>query len=90
MLMLVILLLVVGFRLRLNGGVHAAIVAFRWSVAGRWSMVVSKRRKETDRELAIALLLPQIGVVWRSPRLAALLYVSFSERTLVRLAYQEG
>ena len=39
-LMLVFLMLAVGGRLRRNGGVHAVIVAF--SVAGRWSLVVSR------------------------------------------------
>ena len=41
-LMLVVLMMVVSFRLRLNGGVHAAIVALWWSVAGRWSSVAGR------------------------------------------------
>jgi hypothetical protein len=48
-LMLVFLTLVVGSRVRRNGGVHAVIVAFsvvgRWSlVAGRWSLAASGTR----------------------------------------------
>ena len=45
-----------------------------------------------DQLWAIApfLLLPQIGVGLAFAATAALLYVPFSERTLVRLGYREG
>ena len=82
-----------------------SLVVGRWSlIVGLWSLanVVKKHiganyhRLTTNFRLdqlwAIApfLLRPQIGVGLAFAATAALLYVPFSERTLVRLAYREG
>ena len=71
------LLSAVAFDFRKLGGTFGRLFPFVLALDQLWA-------------LAPFLLLPQIGVGLAFAATAALLYVPFSERTLVRLAYREG
>jgi DNA-binding winged helix-turn-helix (wHTH) protein len=71
------LLSAVGFDFRKLGGTFARLFPFVLALDQLWA-------------IAPFLLLPQIGVGLAFAATAALLYVPFSERTLVRLAYPEN
>jgi cholera toxin transcriptional activator len=66
----------VSFDFRKLGGTFVRLFPFVLALDQLWA-------------LAPFLLLPQIGVGLAFAATAALLYVPFSERTLVRLAYPE-
>jgi cholera toxin transcriptional activator len=71
------LLSAVAFDFRKLGGTFGRLFPFVLALDQLWA-------------IAPFLLLPQIGVGLAFAATAALLYVPFSERTLVRLAYREG
>ncbi len=71
------LLSAVAFDFRKLGGTFRRLFPFVLALDQLWA-------------IAPFLLLPQIGVGLAFAATAALLYVPFSERTLVRLAYREG
>jgi cholera toxin transcriptional activator len=71
------LLSAVAFDFRKLGGTFGRLFPFVLALDQLWA-------------IAPFLLLPQIGVGLVFAATAALLYVPFSERTLVRLAYREG
>ncbi|MGB6385339.1 MAG: winged helix-turn-helix domain-containing protein [Terriglobales bacterium] len=71
------LLSAVAFDFRKLGGTFARLFPFVLTLDQLWA-------------IAPFLLLPQIGVGLTFAATAALLYVPFSERTLVRMAYQRG
>ena len=71
------LLSAVGFDFRKLGGTFVRLFTFVLALDQLWA-------------IAPFLLLPQIGVGLAFAATAALLYVPFSERTLVRLAYPES
>ena len=71
------LLSAVAFDFRKLGGTFGRLFPFVLALDQLWA-------------IAPFLLLPQIGVGLAFGSTAALLYVPFSERTLVRLAYREG
>jgi DNA-binding winged helix-turn-helix (wHTH) protein len=71
------LLSAVAFDFRKLGGTFGRLFPFVLALDQLWA-------------IAPFLLLPQIGVGLALAATAALLYVPFSERTLVRLAYREG
>jgi DNA-binding winged helix-turn-helix (wHTH) protein len=71
------LLSAVAFDFRKLGGTFGRLFPFVLALDQLWAT-------------APFLLLPQIGVGLAFAATAALLYVPFSERTLVRLAYREG
>jgi DNA-binding winged helix-turn-helix (wHTH) protein len=71
------LLSAVAFDFRKLGGTFSRLFPFVLALDQLWA-------------IAPFLLLPQIGVGLAFAATAALLYVPFSERTLVRLAYREG
>ena len=71
------LLSAVAFDFRKLGGTFVRLFPFVLALDQLWA-------------IAPFLLLPQIGVGLAFAATAALLYVPFSERTLVRLAYREG
>jgi cholera toxin transcriptional activator len=71
------LLSAVAFDFRKLDGTFARLFPFILAIDQLWA-------------IAPFLLLPQIGVGLAFAAMAALLYVPFSERTLVRLAYQSG
>jgi len=71
------LLSAVAFDFRKLGGTFGRLFPFVLALDELWA-------------IAPFLLLPQIGVGLAFAATAALLYVPFSERTLVRLAYREG
>ena len=71
------LLSAVAFDFRRLGGTFVRLFPFVLALDQLWA-------------IAPFLLLPQIGVGLAFAATAALLYVPFSERTLVRLAYWEG
>jgi cholera toxin transcriptional activator len=71
------LLSAVAFDFRKLGGTFGRLFPFVLALDQVWA-------------IAPFLLLPQIGVGLAFAATAALLYVPFSERTLVRLAYREG
>ncbi len=71
------LLSAVAFDFRKLGGIFGRLFPFVLALDQLWA-------------IAPFLLLPQIGVGLAFAATAALLYVPFSERTLVRLAYRES
>ncbi len=71
------LLSAVAFDFRKLGGTFGRLFPFVLALDQLWA-------------IAPFLLLPQIGVGLAFAATAALLYLPFSERTLVRLAYREG